>query len=98
MAKIIVSIIIVNYNGKNLLKKILASIDKSSYKSYEIIIVDNNSSDGSQEFVKNNYKMVKLVANKKNLGYSGINSALKYCKGKYILFLNNDIEIYKDCI
>ncbi len=96
--KIIVSVVIVNYNGKNLLKTILESLKKSSFKDYETIVVDNNSTDGSQEFIRKNYKNVKLVVNKKNLGYSGINSALKYCRGKYILFLNNDMEIDKDCI
>lgn len=93
-----VSIVIVNYNGKNLLKTILDSIEKSSFKNYEVIVVDNNSIDGSQEFIKKNYKSVKLVQNKKNLGYCGINSALKYCKGKYILFLNNDMKLDYNCI
>lgn len=92
-----VSIVIVNYNGKDLLNNLLKSISKSAYKNYEIIVVDNNSSDGSREFIKN-HKSVKLVENKKNLGYSGINSALKYCNGKYILFLNNDMELDKNCI
>lgn len=92
-----VFIVIVNYNGKNLLQHLLKSISKSSYKNYEIIIVDNSSSDGSQKFVKK-YNDVKLVENKKNLGYSGINSALKYCRGKYLLFLNNDMELDKNCI
>ena len=77
MKKDFVSIIIVNYNGKEFLKTILESIEKSSFKNYEIIIVDNKSSDRSREFIKKNYKKVKLVSNKKNLGYSGINSALR---------------------
>lgn len=98
MKKPLVSIIIVNYNGKELLKIILNSVKKSAFANYEVLVVDNNSSDRSQEFIKKNCKNVKLVINKKNLGYSGINSALKYCKGKYILFLNNDMEIDKDCI
>jgi hypothetical protein len=98
MKKAIVSIIIVNYNGKKLLKTLLESLKKSFFKSYEIIIIDNKSSDGSQEFVKKNYRNMKLVENKENLGYSGINSGLKHCKGKYILFLNNDMEIDKGCI
>ena len=98
MKKILVSIVIVNYNGKHLLKTILDSIKNSYFRNYETIIVDNKSSDGSLEFVKKNYKNVKLVENKTNLGYSGINSALKYCRGKYILFLNNDMEIEKNCI
>ena len=93
-----VAIIIVNYNGKSLLDVILKSIKKSTFKNYEIIVVDNNSDDGSPEFVKKEHKNVKLVQNKKNLGYSGINSALKYCKGEYILFLNNDMEIDNKCI
>ena len=92
-----VSIVIVNYNGKNLLQPLLKSISKSAYRGYEIIIVDNNSADGSRELIKK-YKNIKLVENKKNLGYSGINSALKYCKGKYILFLNNDMELDRNCI
>ncbi len=93
-----VSIVIVNYNGKDLLKVILKSIAKLNYKNYEVIVVDNNSSDKSREFIKKNYKNVKFVLNKENLGYSGINSALKHCRGKYILFLNNDMEIDKSCV
>ena len=68
MKKPIVSAVIVNYNGKNLLKTILDSIKKSSFKSYETIVLDNNSADGSQEFVRKNYKNVKLVEN--NSGFN----------------------------
>ena len=93
-----VSVVIVNYNGKDLLNPLIKSILSSDYKNYEIILVDNNSGDGSADFIKKNYKNIKLVLNKKNLGYSGINSALSYCKGDYILFLNNDMEIDKKCI
>jgi len=92
-----VSIVIVNYNGKDLLQPLFNSIFKSTYENYEIIVVDNNSTDGSQQFIKKS-KNIKLIENKKNLGYSGINSAIRYCKGDYILFLNNDMEIDKKCI
>jgi len=98
MKKSIVSIVIVNYNGKDLLKILLKSISKSDYKNHEILVVDNNSTDGSREFVKKTHKNAKLVENKENLGYVGINSALRYCKGEYILFLNNDMELDKNCI
>lgn len=102
-----VSIVIVNYNGKNMLKGTLESINKiisinhtnkTGKKNYEIMVVDNNSTDGSVGFVKKNYPDVEIIHNKKNLGYSGINSALPHCNGKYILFLNNDIEVGNGCI
>ena len=93
-----VSIVIVNYNGKSLLDTLLKSVSKLIYKNYEVIVVDNNSSDGSQEFVRKNYKKAKLVENNKNLGYSGINSAIKFCNGKYVLFLNNDMGLDKHSV
>lgn len=97
--KPIVSIVIVNYNGKDLIKLILESVKEINFNHYyEVFVVDNNSTDDSQEYIKKNYPKVKLIQNKKNLGYSGINSALKYCKGEYILFLNNDMKLDKNCI
>src|SRR3989344_2386629 len=95
-----ISIVIVNYNGKKILETCLNSIVKitSKNKNCEIIVVDNNSEDDSIAFLRKNYKQVKIIGNKKNLGYTGINSALQHCSGKYILFLNNDITIGKDCI
>ena len=93
-----VSIVVVNYNGKELLKRVLDSVYNLSYRNYKIILVDNASSDGSVDFVRKNYKKVKIVQNSKNEGYVGVNSALKFCNGKYIFFLNNDIELEKDCL
>ena len=93
-----VSIVIVNYNGRDLTSGLLKSISKLNYKNYELIVVDNNSSDGSQKLIKKNFKGIILVENKKNLGYSGTNSAIKYCKGKYILFLNNDMGLDKNSL
>ena len=93
-----VSIAIVNYNGKDLTLNLLKSISRLNYKNYEIIVVDNNSTDGTQETIKKNFRNVKLVENNKNLGYSGANSCIKHCEGEYILFLNNDMELGKDCL
>lgn len=91
-----ISIVIVNYNGKELLEKVLPSISKA--KNCQIIVLDNASTDGSKDFLREKYKKITIVENKSNLGYSGINNAIKYCKGKYILFLNNDIILDKNCI
>lgn len=97
--KIYISFIILNYNGKHLLKIILDSIKKQNFKGrFEVIVVDNNSIDGSQDFLRKNYPYVKVVQNKQNLGTSGINSGLPYCNGKYIFYLNNDIELEKNCL
>ena len=98
MPKILVSIVIVNYNGKDLIKTAIDSIKKSTLRNFEIIVVDNASTDGSKEFLRKNYNNINIVENSLNLGYTGINNAVKFCKGKYILFLNNDIKLDKNCI
>ena len=96
--KPLVSAVIVNYNGKSTLGNAIKSIEGQSYTNTEIIIVDNNSEDGSMDYVKKNHKGVKLVLNKRNLGYCGINEGLKMCRGKYVFFTNNDISLDRKCI
>lgn len=93
-----VSILIANFNGKDILKTCLPSLFKLEYPKdkYEVIVVDNNSSDGSVEFLEKNHEKVRIVRNSQNLGYVGINSALKYCNSNYIYFLNNDIKLDKN--
>ena len=93
-----VSIVIVNYNGKDLLKTAIDSINKQTKENYEIILVDNNSTDDSIDFIRKNYKNVRIVQNKENEGYVGINPAIKHCKGKYIFFANNDLSLDRNCI
>lgn len=86
-----VSIIIVNYNGKEHLEKCLESLQTVTYDSYEIILVDNNSSDGSVEFVTQNYPHVILIKLNANKGFAEPNNiGAKISKGDYLLFLNND--------
>ena len=95
-----VSIIIVNFNGKGILEICLPSFFKLDYpkNEYEVIIVDNASTDDSIEFLREKYPSIRIVQNDKNLGYVGINSGLRYCKGSYIYFLNNDLTLKKDCL
>lgn len=90
-----VSIIILSYNTRDLLKKCLESIfNNLKDLGIEIIVVDNASSDGSVQMVKNDFKKVNLIESKKNLGFSaGNNLGVKQAKGKFLLFLNSDIEI-----
>lgn len=89
--KDLVSVIIVNWNGKKYLDDCLSSIYESSYKNIEVILVDNNSKDGSISFVRNNFKKTKIIELNDNYGYVGGNiEGIKKSNGKYLLLLNND--------
>ena len=94
-----VSIIVLNYNGKEYLEGCLASIDKVFYPKdkLEVIFVDNGSSDGSTDCVKSTYPWVKVIALKKNCGFTGGNNiGVKYAQGSFIVFLNNDVVVDKN--
>lgn len=89
-----VSIVVLNWNGKKFLKNCLDSLGELIYPAVEIIVVDNNSTDGSQEFIKINYKKVVLIENKENYGFAkGNNIGFKASTGDYILILNNDTVV-----
>lgn len=91
------SIIIVNFNNKKLLEECLKPIKLSTYKiSYEIIVVDNASSDGSQAMVKQKFPQIHLIENKENLGFAKANNmGLRIYNARYAMLLNND-TIVKD--
>lgn len=87
----LVSIIIVNWNGRRFLDNCLGSLSKIKYKNSEIFFVDNASTDDSIAFVKENYPNIKVLVNKKNLGYAqGHEGAFKKAKGELILLLSTD--------
>lgn len=92
----IVSIVILNWNGKSWLKECFFSIYKQDFKDFEVILADNNSSDGSIEYTKRNCPKVKILKLSKNFGYTGANNrAAKIARGEFLLFLNNDTKIQK---
>lgn len=90
----IVSVIIITWNAKNFLVNCLGSLHKkNSSKEFELIIIDNNSTDGSIEFIEKNYPDAILIKNKSNKGVGPArNQGLKIAKGKYILILDVDTE------
>ncbi len=96
--KPLVSALIVNFNGKSVVGEAINAVRGQSYSNIEIIIVDNNSADGSRQYIAENFKGAVIVQNRENLGYSGINAGIKSCRGKYIFFTNNDISLSKGCI
>jgi GT2 family glycosyltransferase len=89
------SIIILSYNTRDLLSDCLSSLKKVSEEiAFEVIVVDNGSTDGSMEEVKEKFQGVKIIDNKRNLGFAkGNNSARDNTKGKYVLFLNSDTVV-----
>lgn len=95
----LVSIIVINFNGKKYLKDCFNSLLQGSYKNIEIIFVDNGSSDGSLEFVSNNYKNIRIIDNKFNLGLAvASNRGAGVANGKHLFFYNNDTIADKELI
>ena len=86
-----VSIIIPHYNNYSILDECLKSLKNISYENIEIIIVDNNSTDNSIDFLTNNYPSVIILKLDSNKGFAEPNNiAAKIAKGDCLLFLNND--------
>ena len=93
----LVSIIIDNWNGKHFLSRCLDSIFVQKYPNFEVILIDDASSDGSVEFIKKNYSKVKLIKNKKHVGFAiANNQGIRKSRGKYVLLLNNDTKVTKN--
>ena len=99
----VMSIVIVNYNGLRHLRKCIPSILKSNYPFYEIIIVDNGSSDGSVEFIRKEFEkqlsQIVILPQHNNSGFAvGNNIGASKARGKYILMLNSDTEVDPNCL
>jgi GT2 family glycosyltransferase len=94
------SVIIVSWNAKHYLIPCLASLFQTvKGYSFEVIVVDNASTDGSPEAVEEQFPSVKVIRNSQNLGFARANNiALKQCVGKYLLLINSDVKILDGCI
>ncbi len=92
-----VSVVMVNLNGIGFLKDCLQSIYGQSYSDFEVILVDNGSTDGSVQFMRDSFPAVVIIENKENLGFAKANNqGIEISKGKYIALLNNDTVVDKD--
>ncbi len=89
----LISIIITNYNGGDLLSQCLESIYNSKYQNFEIILVDNASDDDSHLIAQKKFPKIKLVSNNKNLGSVGRNSGIKIANGEFVVLLDNDTKV-----
>ena len=90
-----VSVIIVSYNTREFLSVCLSALyGKTAEPSFEVIVVDNASSDGSADMAAQQFPAARLIRNSDNLGYAGaVNQAMRESRGRYFLILNPDIEV-----
>jgi GT2 family glycosyltransferase len=90
-----ISIAIVSYNTREYLQRCLATLAQAgTARAYEVIVVDNDSTDGSPEVLRAEHPEVRLIANRENVGYSrAVNQAIRCAAGAYVLILNPDIEV-----
>lgn len=93
-----VSVVIAHWNAKELLRGCLQSIYRYKHKvTFEVIVVDNNSTDGTVEMIEKEFSQVRLIKNETNRGFPiANNQGIKASRGRYILLLNSDTEIKPD--
>ena len=96
MEKIDITIVIPNYNGEKYLKPCLESIYAQSYDTYEIIIIDNHSTDSDYSWLRE-YREIRFKRLDKNYGFSrAVNEGIKMARGTYVVLLNNDTQLCPD--
>ncbi len=94
-----VSVVIPNFNGIAFLDSVLASLEGQTLSNFEVILVDNGSTDGSCSFVTANYPWVHLIELAENFGFCGaVNAGIRAAKAPYVLLLNNDTEVKEDFV
>ena len=94
------SVVIVNYNVRLLLEECIKSVEKAlDGIEGDIFVIDNNSSDGSVEYIRERFPKVHIIANKENLGFSRANNqAIRMTDAEYILLLNPDTVVYENTL
>jgi len=95
--KMKVSVIIPNYNGAKYIRVCLDSLSKQTFAAFDIIVVDNGSTDDSCDVLEKEYCNVKLIKLDRNYGFSkAVNKGIKDCNSEFIVLLNNDVEVEPD--
>ena len=99
-ASVDLSVIIVGWNAKHYLELCLESLAKAPpWRSMEVLVVDNASSDGSVEMIEERFPWVKLIKSSENLGFAkGNNVAIRQCQGRYIALVNPDVIVFPGCL
>jgi GT2 family glycosyltransferase len=88
---------VLNWNGRKFLGECLESVLLQTFDSFEVIVVDNGSTDGSVEYVRSHFLSIRVIENGTNLGFAaGNNVGIKASNGRYVVLLNNDTRVSKD--
>src|ERR1700680_4486287 len=95
-----ISIVIVTWNGKRYVEECLDSLRAYINDSTaEVIVVDNASTDGAPELVRDSYTGVTLIRNDKNLGFAKANNiGIRSASGEYICLINSDVRVHDGCV
>lgn len=89
-----ISVIIPNYNGEKIIDGCIQSLLQQEYKDFNIIVVDNNSTDDSVKIIEEKYPSITLIKNNENLGFAAaVNIGIKASKSDFVALLNNDTEV-----
>jgi len=97
MSSPLVSVVIVSFNSRNDLRECLPSLFSQSHSEFEVIIVDNNSMDGTVHFVEESFPFIRVIRNSGNYGCAkGYNMGIGESKGKYVVLLNPDTVVEKE--
>lgn len=89
-----VSVIVLNFNGRPYLKQCLDALLATDYPRFEVVVVDNASTDGSAEFIRLNYPTVRVIRHAQNYGYAvGYNLVMDRVENEHVAFLNNDVFV-----
>lgn len=99
MVKPSVAVVILNWNGIELLKRFLPSIVKSQYPNLQVIVGDNSSTDDSVNYIKTNFPQIRIIQNDQNYGFAeGYNRVLAQVEADYLVLLNSDVEVPENWI
>ncbi len=94
-----IDIVIPNWNGKDLLRACLDSLETQIFSDFSVIVVDNGSSDGSQDLLRSHYPEVQVISWPENRGFSvAVNAGIEAGTAPLIFLLNNDTELHQNCL
>lgn len=93
-----VTIVIPNYNGKKLLENCIETLAKQTFREFKVLVVDNGSTDGSAQITSDELEL-EVIALSENTGFCGaVNIGIRHVNTPYVILLNNDTEVWPDCV